>query len=73
MQFEACFYAWGQKFCDGSRRKESGVFFILSDKAFLSKATSKEGKEGGIELIQPPAGSKPGERVYFEGEEFESK
>jgi hypothetical protein len=39
----------------------------------LSKATSKEGKEGGIELIQPPADSKPGDRVYFEGEEFESQ
>ena len=40
---------------------------------FLSKATSKEGKEGGIEIIQPPANSKPGDRVYFEGEEFESQ
>ena len=40
---------------------------------FLSKATSKEGKEGGIEIIQPPADSKPGDRVYFEGEEFESQ
>lgn len=35
------------------------------------QATSKEGKEGGIELIQPPANSKPGDRVYFEGGEFE--
>jgi aminoacyl tRNA synthase complex-interacting multifunctional protein 1 len=36
------------------------------------KATSKEGKEGGIELIQPPANSKPGDRVYFEGSDYES-
>ncbi|KAF8798791.1 nucleic acid-binding protein [Phlegmacium glaucopus] len=40
--------------------------------AMVLCATSKEGKEGGIELIQPPADSKPGDRVYFEGEEFES-
>ncbi|KAF8645265.1 hypothetical protein AX16_008089 [Volvariella volvacea WC 439] len=39
--------------------------------AMVLCATSKEGKEGGIELIQPPPGSKPGERVYFEGPEFE--
>ncbi|KAJ6477459.1 hypothetical protein C8R47DRAFT_1219994 [Mycena vitilis] len=32
------------------------------------QATSKDGKDGGIELIQPPANSKPGDRVYFEGE-----
>lgn len=37
------------------------------------QATSKDGKEGGIELIQPPPGSQPGERVYFEGPEFESE
>jgi len=37
------------------------------------QATCKDGKEGGIELIQPPPGSKPGERVYFEGPEFESR
>ena len=37
------------------------------------QATSKDGKEAGIELIQPPAGSKPGDRVYFEGGDFESK
>ena len=23
--------------------------------------------EGLVELVQPPAGSKPGDRVYFEG------
>ena len=37
------------------------------------QATSKEGKEGGIELIQPPANSKPGDRVYFEGSDFEGR
>lgn len=40
--------------------------------AMVLCATSKEGKEGGIELIQPPAGSKPGDRIFFEGAEFES-
>ncbi|KAF5389221.1 hypothetical protein D9757_003544 [Collybiopsis confluens] len=40
--------------------------------AMVLCATSKEGKEGGIELIQPPANSKPGDRVYFEGDEFEN-
>ncbi|KAJ7675840.1 hypothetical protein DFH06DRAFT_977677 [Mycena polygramma] len=36
--------------------------------AMVLCATSKDGKDGGIELIQPPANSKPGDRVYFEGE-----
>jgi len=40
--------------------------------AMVLCATSKDGKEAGIELIQPPSGSKPGDRVYFEGEEFEN-
>ena len=51
----------------------STISFIPFLIVFLSKATSKEGKEGGIEIIRPPAGSKPGDRVYFEGEEFESQ
>ncbi|KAJ7780643.1 hypothetical protein DFH07DRAFT_729399 [Mycena maculata] len=37
--------------------------------AMVLCATSKDGKDGGIELIQPPANSKPGDRVYFEGNE----
>lgn len=36
------------------------------------KASSKEGKDGGIEFVDPPAGSKPGDRVYFEGFESET-
>ncbi|PCH40131.1 nucleic acid-binding protein [Wolfiporia cocos MD-104 SS10] len=40
--------------------------------AMVLCATSKDGKESGIELVQPPAGSKPGERVYFEGADFEN-
>ncbi|PFH53906.1 hypothetical protein AMATHDRAFT_136383 [Amanita thiersii Skay4041] len=40
--------------------------------AMVLCATSKDGREGGIELIQPPPNSKPGERVYFEGAEFEN-
>jgi len=39
--------------------------------AMVLAASSKEGKGGGVELIQPPPGSKPGERVYFEGPEYE--
>ncbi|KAG7088444.1 hypothetical protein E1B28_012436 [Marasmius oreades] len=41
--------------------------------AMVLCATSKDGKEGGIELIQPPSNSlQPGERVYFEGEDYEN-
>ncbi|KAF6757520.1 hypothetical protein DFP72DRAFT_891358 [Ephemerocybe angulata] len=40
--------------------------------AMVLCATSVDGKDAGIELIQPPAGSKPGERIYFEGAEFEN-
>ncbi|KAI6122500.1 hypothetical protein EDD16DRAFT_1477244 [Pisolithus croceorrhizus] len=40
--------------------------------AMVLAATSKDGKEGGIELIQPPPGAKPGDRVYFEGPEYEN-
>ncbi|TEB39733.1 nucleic acid-binding protein [Coprinellus micaceus] len=39
--------------------------------AMVLCATSKEGREGGIELIQPPEGAKPGDRVYFEGGDYE--
>ncbi|KAI0354934.1 nucleic acid-binding protein [Trametes cingulata] len=35
--------------------------------AMVLCATHKDGKDAGIELVQPPEGSKPGERVYFEG------
>lgn len=36
------------------------------------QATHKNGKEAGIEIVDPPSGSKPGDRVYFEGP-YESK
>ncbi|ETW81567.1 hypothetical protein HETIRDRAFT_318800 [Heterobasidion irregulare TC 32-1] len=39
--------------------------------AMVLCATSKDGKEAGIELIDPPPNSKPGDRIYFEGAEFE--
>ncbi|KAJ7212123.1 hypothetical protein GGX14DRAFT_621908 [Mycena pura] len=39
--------------------------------AMVLCATSKDGKDAGIELIQPPANSKPGDRVYFEGSDYE--
>ncbi|KAI0822254.1 hypothetical protein BC628DRAFT_1327813 [Trametes gibbosa] len=35
--------------------------------AMVLCATHKDGKDAGIELVQPPAGSKPGERVFFDG------
>ncbi|KAJ7250881.1 hypothetical protein B0H12DRAFT_1019064 [Mycena haematopus] len=38
--------------------------------AMVLCATSKDGKDAGIELIQPPANSKPGDRVYFDGDAF---
>ena len=41
------------------------------------KATSANGRDaeagGGIELIEPPPDSKPGDRIYFEGERFKGK
>ncbi|KAI6027310.1 hypothetical protein BKA83DRAFT_4227283 [Pisolithus microcarpus] len=40
--------------------------------AMVLAATSKDGREGGIELIQPPPGAKPGDRVYFEGPDYEN-
>jgi len=40
--------------------------------AMVLCATSKDGKEGGIEIIQPPPNAKPGDRVYFEGAEYEN-
>ncbi|GHJ85364.1 hypothetical protein NliqN6_1766 [Naganishia liquefaciens] len=40
--------------------------------AMLLCATSAEGKEAGIEFVRPPEGSKPGERIYFEGEKYEN-
>ncbi|WWC98204.1 methionine-tRNA ligase, beta subunit [Kwoniella sp. B9012] len=41
--------------------------------AMLLCASSKDGKdEGGIEFVYPPEGSQPGERIYFEGEQYEN-
>lgn len=40
----------------------------IKSHAMVLCATSKDGKDGGIEFVKPPAGSKPGERVYFDGE-----
>lgn len=34
--------------------------------------TTAEGEKGGVEFVLPPAGSAAGERVYFEGEKYES-
>ncbi|GAA5984318.1 hypothetical protein JCM11641_006179 [Rhodosporidiobolus odoratus] len=35
--------------------------------AMVLCATSPDGKDGGVEFVDPPAGSVPGDRVYFEG------
>ncbi|KAI0732012.1 hypothetical protein C8Q72DRAFT_882776 [Fomitopsis betulina] len=40
--------------------------------AMVLCATSKDGKEAGLELIDPPPNSKPGDRVFFEGSDFEN-
>ncbi|KZT60601.1 nucleic acid-binding protein [Calocera cornea HHB12733] len=40
--------------------------------AMLLCASAKEGKDAGIEFVNPPAGSKPGERIYFEGDKYAS-
>ncbi|EAU85907.1 hypothetical protein CC1G_02930 [Coprinopsis cinerea okayama7 len=40
--------------------------------AMVLCATHKDGKDAGIELVRPPEGSKPGERIYFEGEQYEN-
>lgn len=39
--------------------------------AMVLCASAREGKDGGVEFVNPPAGSLPGDRVYFEG--FEDK
>lgn len=41
--------------------------------AMLLCASSRDGKEeGGVQFVFPPEGSQPGERIYFEGEKYES-
>jgi aminoacyl tRNA synthase complex-interacting multifunctional protein 1 len=39
----------------------------------FDQATSKDGKDSGIELVKPPENSKIGDRVYFEGSDYESE
>ncbi|KAH8998577.1 nucleic acid-binding protein [Lactarius akahatsu] len=41
--------------------------------AMVLCATSKDGKEAGIEIIQPPPNSKPGDRIYFDGPDYQDK
>lgn len=40
--------------------------------AMLLCASSPDGKDGGVEFVLPPEGAKAGDRVYFEGEQFEN-
>ncbi|KAF8690271.1 Nucleic acid-binding protein, partial [Rhizoctonia solani] len=42
----------------------------MRDRLLIAVATHKDGKDHGIEIVNPPEGSKPGDRVYFEGERF---
>lgn len=37
-----------------------------------ASAKSADGTEKDVEFVLPPAGSQPGERIYFEGEKYES-
>ncbi|CDZ96847.1 nucleic acid-binding protein [Phaffia rhodozyma] len=41
--------------------------------AMVLCATSSDGKDGGIEFVQPPPASKPGDRIYFEGAKYENE
>lgn len=68
-------YAWCQELCYGFMRGYTSFYSVnrCSRLPIIIQATSKDGKDAGIELIQPPSGSKPGDRVYFEGEKYESK
>jgi aminoacyl tRNA synthase complex-interacting multifunctional protein 1 len=50
-----------------------GALYWCTFLAQCCQATSKGGKDAGIELIQPPANSKPGDKVYFEGPDYESE
>lgn len=52
----------------------SSVYLLggINQFSYFEQATSKDGKDAGIELVAPPEGSKPGDRVYFEGEQYES-
>lgn len=65
-------YAWREELCNGSLCKRESTRQGLSGTQMSSfQATSKDGKEGGIEIIQPPPNCKPGDRVYFEGAVYE--
>lgn len=67
-------YAWCKELCYGSlcKQKSNGPgSYVAYASSF--QATSKDGKEGGIEIIQPPPNSKPGDRIYFEGPEYEGE
>jgi len=44
----------------------------IKSQAMVLCASSKDGKEGGIEFVDPPSSAKPGDKVYFEGEKFEN-
>ncbi|KAH8825306.1 hypothetical protein DL96DRAFT_1670455 [Flagelloscypha sp. PMI_526] len=40
--------------------------------AMVLCATSPDGKDAGVEICNPPPNAKPGDRVYFEGADFEN-
>ena len=70
VQLEAREHARCQEFCHGSLC-EFNYISACSSSLTVLQATHKDGKDAGIELVQPPAGSKVGERIYFEGFEGE--
>jgi hypothetical protein len=78
-QHEARRHARHQVVRHGSLRESCKLIPIIETRTdtqhltSFSQASSAEGKEGGIEFVQPPAASKPGERIYFEGAKFESQ
>lgn len=53
-----------------SRLKPVKMRGVVSNGMLLC-ASSKEGKDGGIETVVPPPGSQPGDKIFFEG--FEGK
>ncbi|KAH8826789.1 tyrosine--tRNA ligase, cytoplasmic [Flagelloscypha sp. PMI_526] len=44
----------------------------VKSQAMVLCATHKDGKDAGIEIVSPPPNSKPGDRAFFEGEEYEN-
>ena len=72
VQPQACQYAWRKEFRHGSLREYPHPTLQRTFSSSV-QATSKEGRSGGIELVKPPENSKIGDKVYFEGSDYESE